>query len=157
MAGCGFQLAGTTPDAVNVEQVYVQSKLSIQLLVDQPVAEQLRSDLASSKATEVHDRAQADMPGLIITNEENIERSISLSSGLFDRQVEVGKRVQYQILSATGELLVTDSIHISKELSVDQSNPSARVQEQAILIDSINRDISRQLIRQLIAALAAAT
>lgn len=156
LCGCGFQLAGTTPHSGNFENVYVDNKVGIQQLIDQPIADQLISDLELLSST-VFDKAQSNMPGMVIINEENIERGLSLTSSLFERQIELEKRVQYQILDASGNILVADAISATRDLIEDQSNPAAKQEEREILFDAINRDISRQLIRQLGSVVKAAT
>lgn len=153
LSSCGFQLAGTAPDAASFDSVYVDNRVGIQQLINQQVADQLLNDL-DALSDNIFDRAQANIPGLIIVNEENIERGLSLTSDLFERQIEIEKRVQYQILDGSGNILVTDMISATRTLIEDQSNPSAKQQERERLISAINRDISRQLIRQLGATLA---
>jgi len=153
LSSCGFQLAGTTSSNADFDSLFVENRVGIQQLIDQPVAEQLQEDLGNSN-TEVVSQIQSGIPGLIILNEENIERSLSLTNGLFDRQVELVKRVQYQILDASGNILIADSISATRELIDDQTAPSAKHTERDILINAINRDISRQLIRRFNAAIS---
>ena len=155
LGGCGFQLAGTAPSDIGLKHVYVDNQVDIQQLIDRPVSNQLTDDL-SSLSTQVFNKAQSNTAGLIITNEENIERALSLTSGLFERQVELGKRVHYQILDQSGNILAIDSISSYRELIEDSSSPAAKHAEREILIDAINRDISRQLIKRLSAALTQA-
>lgn len=153
LSSCGFQLAGTTPSSAGVDSLFVESRVSIQQLIDQPVAEQLLDDLGAS-GVEILGKLQTGIPGLVIVNEENIERGLSLTTGLFDRQVALEKRVQYQILDASGNILAADAISATRELIDDPATPSAKHAEREILISAINRDISRQLIRRFNAALA---
>lgn len=143
LTSCGFQLAGTTPSSV---ELYVENRVSIQQLIDQPVSEQILEDLGRSGAT-VRGKASNGMPGLVILNEENTERGLSLATGLFNRQIELEKRVHYQILDAAGNILITDSIRARRELIDDPATPAAKQQERELLMRAINRDISRQLIR----------
>lgn len=151
LSGCGFQLAGTAPGvgmSGKMDGAYVVSRVGIDQLIDQPVAEQIHTDLASI-SQQVFDRAQADMPGILIVNEENIERGVTLSQDLFERQIDLEKRVEFQLLDSAGTILVADSIRVSREFIDDPVNPSAKQAEREILIRSINRDLSRQIIYRL--------
>ena len=147
LTGCGFQLAGTTPEIRGYDSFFVESRVGIQQLIDQPVAGQIQSDL-KSWGTEVSTKAQKGSPGIIIVNEQNTERSLSLTQALFERQVELKKSVQYQIIDASGNILVADAIKASRELIEDPNAPSAKYAERELLFEAINRDISRQLIRR---------
>ena len=153
LTACGFQLAGTAPADNGFEGLFVEDRVGIQQRIDQPVADQLRADLAFHN-NRIFDGAQSDMPGLVILDESNIERGLSLTIGLFERQLELVKDVQYQILDSSGNILVADSVSATRVLIEDQSNPSAKYREREILITAINRDISRQLVRRLDAALS---
>ena len=147
VCGCGFQLAGTTPEIQGYDSFFVESRVGIQQLIDQPVAGQIQSDL-KSWGTEVSTKAQKGSPGIIIVNEQNTERSLSLTQALFEQQVELEKSVQYQIIDASGNILVADAIKASRELIEDPNAPSAKYAERELLFEAINRDISRQLIRR---------
>lgn len=147
LASCGFQLRGTEPGA-GFDKVFVESRVGIQQLIDQPIDQQLKSDL-QALSNEVLSGYESGVPGLVLINEETLERSLSLSANLLNRQIEIEKRIEFQIISGTGEILITDNLRASRELTESQSNPSAKDQERRALMDAINADLSRQLIRLL--------
>lgn len=158
ISGCGFQLAGTTPASeqwMMLDSAYVVSRVGIERLIDQPVAEQIKADL-QAVSLQVSDSTQVNTPGILILDEEQSERGISLNRELFDRQIDLEKRVQFQILDASGNILLADSLSVSRELINDPANPSAKQAERHILTNSLNRDISRQLIRRFLTSLSQA-
>ena len=153
LSGCGFQLRDTGLLQTGFDRLFIDDRLAVQQLIDQPLSRVMAKQL-QKLGTEIVSNASEGTAGIIIYNEQNRQRSIGLSAGLYSSHIEIDKTIDYQIVNAKGEILISSSISASKELVEDRSNHAAKNAEQQILIDAINRDLSRQLIRQLSAVLA---
>lgn len=144
---CGFQLRDSLP-AADLEQVYVVDQVDIRQMIDEPLGTRLANDLGQF-AAQVLTAPAANTPGIVITDERITERSLSLSTNLLNRQVEIEKRVDYQIIDSTGEILLASSFSASEILTESQSSPGAGEREKRALLRSINADLSRRLIYKL--------
>ncbi|MEQ8955815.1 MAG: hypothetical protein RL120_16910 [Gammaproteobacteria bacterium] len=148
MAGsCGFQLRDSLP-AADLERIYVVDQVDIRQMIDEPLGTRLANDLGQF-AAQVLTAPAANTPGIVITDERVTERSLSLSTNLLNRQVEVEKLVNYQIIDSSGEILLSSSLSASEILTESQSSPGAGDQEKRMLLRSINADLSRRLIYKL--------
>ncbi|CAN0151048.1 unnamed protein product, partial [Chrysoparadoxa australica] len=94
--GCGFQLRDSLP-AADLERIYVVDQVDIRQMIDEPLGTRLANDLGQF-AAQVLTAPAANTPGIVITDERVTERSLSLSTNLLNRQVEVEKLVNYQII-----------------------------------------------------------
>ena len=87
--------------------------------------------------------------GIVITREEVIENSYSLTTSLLNRQVEVEKEVDFQIIDETGQIMFSTSFTASQLLTTSHSNPRARQQEKQRIIDYLNANLSRRMVYKL--------
>jgi outer membrane lipopolysaccharide assembly protein LptE/RlpB len=148
LTGCGFQLRDTIMVA-GLGQMYVQDQVDIHQINDKPVSTRLALDLATITEQEVLNIPKTGAMGIVIVREEVIENSYSLSTSLLNRQVEVEKRVDYEIIDETGQIMFSNSFSASQLLTTSQSNPRARQQEKQRVIDYLNASLSRRLVYKL--------
>lgn len=148
LTGCGFQLRDTVMVA-NLGQMYVQDQVDFHQINDKPVSARLASDIAVITEQEVLNIPKTGVMGIVITREEVVENSYSLTTSLLNRQVEVEKRVDYQIIDETGQIMFSNSVSASQLLTTSHSNPRARQQEKQRIIDYLNSNLSRRLVYKL--------
>jgi len=148
ITGCGFQLRDTTMVA-DLGQMYVQDEVDMHQINDRPVSTRLASDLATITEQEVLNIPKAGSMGIVITREEVIENSYSLTTSLLNRQVEVEKEVDFQIIDETGQIMFSTSFTASQLLTTSHSNPRARQQEKQRIIDYLNANLSRRMVYKL--------
>ncbi len=152
LSSCGFQLRGTAP-ADNLEQIYIADRVDLRQINTQPVSAQLIQTL-ETRIDRVFTSPETGVPGLVITSEQVVERPLSLSANLLNREIEIAKRVDYQILSADGEIVKSDWLISRARIMESQNSPAVNDQERMMALENLNNDLGRQLISLLDAALA---
>jgi len=147
LGSCGFQPRGSMPVA-DLEQVYVLDQVDIRQMIDRPLSERLANDL-SARVGHVLSVPKTNVPGIIISSEQVNERSLGLSANLLNRQIELEKRVDYEIVGQSGETLFSGTLVTSEILTESQSSLGSMQQQRRILLNSMNADLSRRLIFKL--------
>lgn len=86
---------------------------------------------------------------LTIVDENQIERTLSLTSALRANQLRMEKRVQYNIRAINGGRVETGTALVWRDLDQDEFTPGATEKEKAFLQEEIDEEIVQQLLRHL--------
>ena len=92
-------------------------------------------------------------PRLVLEDEQESHRSLSLTADLFSRRIELEKRVRYQLFDAADELLTAGVLNAQREILERPHRPAAQTAERNQAHADLNADLSRQLRHRLQAAL----
>jgi LPS-assembly lipoprotein len=144
-AGCGFQLRGLDVRA-SVPPVYVDAAPRHSL------ADPLRRALGQAGVAVV-DAPEAASLIVALLDERSDRRSVSVSEGALAAEYEVQLGVRYEVRDrADRELIEAHWVDRERVYRADRDNIVGSSEEQALLMQEMQRDLIQQIIRTLDAA-----
>lgn len=143
LSACGFHLRGQY--ALPFASVYVSTPAA------SIVAGDIKRELANIPTKLMPSAKDADAELKIIEDKRD-RQILSLSGAGRVREYELRLRVAYQLMDATGKVLIpTSEIKLSRILSYDDSRIIAKQQEEALLFQDMERDAVGQILRRMTA------
>ncbi len=146
LAGCGFQLKGTTPSSVDS----ALSGLPIAVASSQPrseltaaVVQQLRLEGA-----EIVD-ADANTLTLKLGNEVFQQRNLSLTAQARAAEVELTMLVRIDLMRDGAALIENNTATVVRQFLNDPRNIVGKTEELRLLRDEMRRELSAQITRRV--------
>jgi LPS-assembly lipoprotein len=144
LAGCGWQLRGSTP--LPFSSLYVQAPIT------SPVGNEIKRTLRASK-TEITDTPESAQATLVIMSEMREKHILSLGGQGRVREYQLRFRVGYKLTDGKAATFIAPTeILLKREISFNDSELLAKEAEEALLYRDMQTDAVRQLLRQLQAA-----
>jgi LPS-assembly lipoprotein len=144
LAGCGWQLRGSTP--LPFSSLYVQAPLT------SPVGNEIKRTLRASK-TEITDTPESAQATLVIMSEIREKHILSLGGQGRVREYQLRFRVGYKLTDGKAATFIAPTeILLKREISFNDSELLAKEGEEALLYRDMQTDAVQQLLRQLQAA-----
>ena len=143
LGACGFHLQGRTPLSSTLTNTYIQA-------TDQQsdFVQNLRKALLTSGAKLAASSDGASSTVTISTDE--VKRDIlSVSARNTPREYEVVYTVRFSVNANGKELLPEQEVSLSRDYSFDETVLLAKEHEEAILRDSLARDLADIVMRRL--------
>ena len=145
LAGCGWQLQGTTKLAPVMATTYVDTK---DRFTDFNRA--LRESLQASGARITNDEKEATAVVKIIKDESG-QRVLTVSGRNTPEEYEVFYSIEYSVNGRTEELIAPEKLELTRDYSYDETAVLAKQKEQSILREALARDLAGQIVRRLAA------
>lgn len=146
LAGCGFQLKGTTPSSVDS----ALSGLAIAVASSQPrseltaaVVQQLR--LEGAEIVE----ASANTLTLKLGNEVFQQRNLSLTAQARAAEVELTMLVRIDLMRDGAALIENNTATVVRQFLNDPRNIVGKTEELRLLRDEMRRELSAQITRRV--------
>ncbi|MEI6738342.1 MAG: LPS assembly lipoprotein LptE [Pseudomonadota bacterium] len=140
---CGFTPRGSYE--LPYKTVYVTSASN------SVVASQIRRELSDTQTKLVG--ASKDAEATLIILEERRDRQIlSLSGAGRVREFELRMNVKYQFVNSNGAVIIpTSEILLKRTFAYDDTRVIAKQQEETMLYQDMERDVTGQILRRMIA------
>lgn len=142
-AGCGFHLKGRTPLPASLAVTRV-------IAADQQsdFVQSLRKSLLASGARLTSSNEEATATVRIVADE--VKRDIlSVSARNTPREYEVVYTVRFSVSAGGKELLSEQEVSLSRDYSFDERTLLAKEHEEALLRESLARDLADIVMRRL--------
>jgi LPS-assembly lipoprotein len=143
--GCGFHLQGRQPmpTALATTRVIAEDDQT-------DFVQGLRRALLTSGATLTESTERAT--GVVrIHKDEVTQKIISVSVKNIPREYEVTYTVEFSVDGASGELLPSQTVSVTRDYSFDETKLLAKENEEAILREGMARDLVAIVMRRLAA------
>ncbi|MEJ1965799.1 MAG: LPS assembly lipoprotein LptE [Gammaproteobacteria bacterium] len=143
MNACGFHLQGRVPLPAALATTHVVAQ------DDQTdFVQGLRRALLTSggKLTEQSDKATGTVR---IHKDEVTQKIISVSANNIPREYEVTYTIEFSVDGASGELLPSQKVSVTRDYSFDETALLAKENEEAILREGMARDLVAIVMRRL--------
>lgn len=143
LAGCGWQLQGTTKLSPVMGTTYVETSDRYtdfnRALRDSLQASGARLTATANEATAV----------VKIIKDESGQRVLTVSGRNTPEEFEVFYSIEYSVRGRTEELIEPQRLELTREYSYDETAVLAKQKEQAILREALARDLAGQVVRRL--------
>ncbi|MFG0539153.1 LPS assembly lipoprotein LptE [Pseudomonas sp. YQ_5] len=140
LSACGFQLRGTGSTELSVKEMDVSARNAYG-----PTVVQLREVLERS-GVNVHAGAPYR---LVLTNEQERERSATYSGGNRTAEYELTTKLDYSILGLNNLELMSDKLEVRKIYLRDGSNITGSEQEADRAREEMRRDLVNAMVVRL--------
>jgi LPS-assembly lipoprotein len=143
LAGCGFHLqgSGALPELHRKIHVLTADEVT-------PFAVELRRAIERSGGTITATPGEADTL-IRIQKDRSGRRVLSVSATNTPQEYEVFYSVEYSVERAGKEVLESQPLEITRNMSFDQTQLLAKDREEAILRDAMARDLALLITRRL--------
>jgi LPS-assembly lipoprotein len=142
LSACGYHLRGALDVPSEMKSVYIEGA-SEQLL------EQFRKALQSSNVQLVTARADAGAI-IVVSNEENLKRSLSLGASGYANQFGLEYRLNYEITDKNNKPLVkSQSVDIKREYFNNQQLILGKDNEELVIYNEMYQQAVRTMINQV--------
>ncbi len=144
LAGCGFQLRGSTPDSrLTFASVYVDAASGT------PLGRELR-DAVRSGGSQLAADPKAAAVTLRLLDEARERKVLTLNAQGQVREFSLTYRVNFEVADPEGKkLLPPQEIALQSLLSYSESQALAKEIEERMTFDDLRRDAVSQIMRQL--------
>ena len=140
LSACGFQLRGTGTNELSIKEMDVSARDAYG-----PTVTELRQVLKNS-GVNVHTSAPYR---LVLTNEQQRERSASYNSGNRTAEYELTTQLNYSIQGLNNLELLSDKLEVRKVYVRDASNITGSEQEAARSRLEMRRDLVNAMVVRL--------
>ena len=140
LSACGFQLRGTGTNELSIKEMDVSARDAYG-----PTVTELRQVLKNS-GVNVHTGAPYR---LVLTNEQQRERSASYNSGNRTAEYELTTQLNYSIQGLNNLELLSDKLEVRKVYVRDASNITGSEQEEARSRLEMRRDLVNAMVVRL--------
>ncbi|MDG9810651.1 hypothetical protein N7613_18760 [Pseudomonas juntendi] len=140
LSACGFQLRGTGTNELSIKEMDVSARDAYG-----PTVTELRQVLKNS-GVNVHTGAPYR---LVLTNEQQRERSASYNSGNRTAEYELTTQLNYSIQGLNNLELLSDKLEVRKVYVRDASNTTGSEQEAARSRLEMRRDLVNAMVVRL--------
>jgi LPS-assembly lipoprotein len=144
VSACGWQLRGATTLPNDLTSLYVSAEDAHGALITE-IKQQLKANKVMAATS-----ASAAPYTLAILEEESDRRTAGVGSDALTSAYEITLKAEYEIRSQNGAVLApATTATTTRTYNYSASNASSAVQEEAILLREMRRDIARQMLRRL--------
>jgi LPS-assembly lipoprotein len=143
LAGCGWQLQGTTKLSPVMATTYVETD---DRYTDFNRA--LRESLQASGARLAQKKDDATAVVRIIRDESG-QRVLTISGRNTPEEYEVFYSIEYSVNGRTEELIPPQKLEVTREYSYDETAVLAKQREQTVLREALARDLAGLVLRRL--------
>lgn len=143
LAGCGFQLRGTTALAPGMQRVHVAAKDELTAFVVE-----LSRALERAGAERAASAGQADAV-VRVRSEKTGRRVLSVSARNTPQEFEIYYEVEYSIERGGAEIVPLQRLELTRNISFDERRLLAKDREEEILRDAMARDLADLVLRRL--------
>ena len=140
LSACGFQLRGTGTTELTIKELDVSARNAYGATVTQ-----LR-DVLQRSGVDVHSGAPYR---LVLTNEQESQRSATYSSGGRSAEYELTTVLDYSILGLNNVQLLSDKLEVRKIYVHDGDNITGSDQESAQAREEMRRDLVQSMVVRL--------
>ena len=143
LAGCGFQVRGapTLPDAMDVTWIETTDRYS-------PFYQELTTVLRQNGVTLATELASARTVVHVLTDDTG-RRLLSVSTGNVPTEYEVYYRVRFAVAVDGEEVVPPEQLALSRDYSFDEFEVLGKSREEAILRQSLAKDLVSLVTRRL--------
>ncbi len=145
LGACGFQLRGTGQARVDVESAHVDAARGVRLA--RTVEDSLRS-----AGVELAAEPDAAAYVLRLTDEQRNRRAASVTGQARVAEYEMSIGVRLAIHRGQETVLPATSLLVERVYRIDRENLTGSSEEQALLVEEMERDLAQQVLRALTAA-----
>lgn len=144
LAGCGFQLRGSTPETrLGFESLYLDAPIGT------PLERDLRTVLRASSTQLTADAKSAPVT-LRVLSQAQEKKVLTLNAQGKVREFSLTYRVRFEVADASNKkLLQPPEIALQSILSYSEEQALAKEQEERMTFEDLRRDAVAQIIRQL--------
>jgi LPS-assembly lipoprotein len=144
LAGCGFQLRGSTPETrLGFESLYLDAP------VGTPLERDLRTVLRASSTQLTADAKSAPVT-LRVLSQDQEKKVLTLNAQGKVREFSLTYRVRFEVADASNKkLLQPPEIALQSILSYSEEQALAKEQEERMTFEDLRRDAVAQIMRQL--------
>lgn len=145
VAGCGFQLRGTTPNSqLSFDSVYLDSAKGT------PLERQLRGAILAQGNTVLATDQKSAAVTLRILSEGQEKKILTLNAQGQVREYSLLYRIRFEVADKDNKkLLNPNELALQAFLSYSESQALAKETEERMTFDDLRRDAISQIMRQL--------
>ena len=140
LAGCGFQLRGSTHLPFDSFYVPVNSSVGVEL----------KRNIAASSTTRLVNEAKDAQAQLIFTADQREKVILSLNTAGRVQEFQLRYRVGFRVIDNRGlEYLPLNEITLTRDISFNDSQVLAKETEEQLLYRDMQTDMVQQILRRL--------
>jgi LPS-assembly lipoprotein len=143
LAGCGFHLQGAMELPAANRHIYLYTADEIT-----PFAIELRRAIERAGGS-MAPTASAAGTVVRITRDRSGRRVLSVSARNTPQEYEVYYAVEYTVDRAGQEILETQPLELTRNMSFDETQVLAKDREEAILLEAMARDLATLVLRRI--------
>ena len=148
VSGCGFKLRGSV--ALPFDSIFIDAPAGT--VVGLEVSRQLRALASAQGSTKVLDKPEGASLVIKIISELNEKEIIGFSTSGRQREYQLRLRLRYVALNTQGKIIGEETeLVLRRDVSTIDSQLTAKQQEDALLIQSMQNDMVQQLIARIAA------
>ena len=143
LTGCGFHLqgSGSLPEGARKIRIVTSDEVT-------PFAVELRRAIERSGGAVVNTTAEADTV-VRIQKDRGGRRVLSVSARNTPQEYEIFYSVEYSVDRAGKEVLETQPLEMTRNMSFDETQLLAKDREETIIRDAMARDLAMLVTRRL--------
>ncbi len=140
LAGCGFQLRGST--SLPFDSLYVPTASS--------VAVELKRNIAAGTQTKTVNTPAEAQAQLVITQDRREKVILSLNTAGRVREFQLRHKVSFRVVDIKGrEYLPLNEITLTRDISFNDTQLLAKEAEETLLYRDMQTDMVQQMLRRL--------
>ena len=143
LSGCGFHLTGSGSLPEDTRKIYIVTSDEVT-----PFAVELRRAIERSGGTMAPSSKDAELV-VRIQKDRGGRRVLSVSARNTPQEYEVYYSVEYSVDRAGREVLETQPLEMTRNLSFDQTQLLAKDREETIIREAMARDLAMLVTRKL--------
>ena len=144
VSACGWHLRGSTSMPLDINSVYVTAEDSYGSLVSS-----LKQSLASNQVEAVAE-ASAAQYRIILSNEKQDRRTVSVGNDALAAEYELSLSVDYVIENAAGEIISPKATASSfRAYDFDRDAVVAKNEEERLILAEMRNNVVQQILRRL--------
>lgn len=148
VSGCGFKLRGSV--ALPFDNIFIDAPAGT--IVGGEVTRQLRALASVQGGTKVLDKADGASLVVKILSELNEKEIVGFSTSGRQREYQLRLRLRYVAMDPKGKIIGEETeLVLRRDVSTIDSQLTAKQQEDALLIQSMQNDMVQQLLTRIAA------
>jgi LPS-assembly lipoprotein len=143
LSGCGFHLQGSGSLPEGTRKIYIVTSDAVT-----PFAVELRRAIERSGGTVTNTSAEAETV-VRIQKDRGGRRVLSVSARNTPQEYEIFYSIEYSVDRAGREVLETQPLEMTRNLSFDETQLLAKDREETIIREAMARDLAMLVTRRL--------
>ncbi len=144
VSACGWHLRGSSSVPLNIDSVFVTAEDSYGSLIST-----VKQSLASNQVAAAQSSAEAQYT-IILSNEENDRRTVSVGNGALAAEYELTMSIDYVIQDSSGKALIEKSTATSiRAYDYDRNAVVAKNEEENLIKAEMRNNVAQQILRRL--------
>ena len=140
LAGCGFQLRGSTP--LPFDSLYIPVSTSVGV--------ELKRNAAAGTTTRLVSTAKEAQAQLVFTQDQREKVILSLNTAGRVREFQLRHKVSFRVVDIKGrEYLPLNEITLTRDISFNDTQLLAKEAEETLLYRDMQTDMVQQMLRRL--------